>query len=58
MTQWEPIETAPKDGTRILLWAGDATIGEFGANDEWMISLDAAVMPTHWMKLPEPPESV
>ncbi len=69
---WQPIETAPKDGTPMLLWGiddcnqgpkvwlgcwstgcwyGPAWVGyEHRSDTEYL-------KPTHWMKLPEPPES-
>lgn len=69
---WQPIETAPKDGTRILAYdikdAEDTQpqIALWLAHAEepgWYISLDHQAMngdlwnpPTHWMPLPEPPQ--
>ena len=49
---WRPIETAPKDGKRVLLsWPSTlVTVGQISnlrAGAEW---------PTHWMPLPEPPK--
>jgi hypothetical protein len=50
---WRPMETAPQDGTRVLLWAeGKCRVGY------WVyFPADAAnpVAPTHWMPLPSAP---
>lgn len=61
MTEWHPIETAPKDGTRVLLIEGDQPseactgwwmmgawrdYGDIGCNGQ------ADYSPTHWMPLP------
>lgn len=61
---WQPIETAPKDGTPIRLkWQG-TTVTAIGrwttperAMDEWrdIQGNDILTMPTHWMPLPNPP---
>jgi len=59
---WQPIETAPGDGRRMLL-AGTAegfswlTIGSFDtARDAWVSDVNLRLRePTHWMPLPEPP---
>jgi hypothetical protein len=63
---WQPIETAPKDGTVVLLYwptmgiyvyplagfhMGDEYGWELSANREY-----GEVMPTHWMPMPAPPE--
>jgi len=52
LAQWQPIETVPKDGTKILLaWRS----GEIQA-----IAIDSEGFfyphhPSHWMPLPDPP---
>lgn len=75
---WQPIETAPRDGTEILTWNGvlvTSTIWEETPDDEGHTGWCSAThwqcesygtynnyfgkesLPTHWMPLPEPPES-
>ena len=67
--KWRPINTAPKDGTWILLLGESgyvnrpyrAHVGCWG-NDRWYQSEgcsfeDDGEPPTHWMSLPEPPRS-
>ena len=29
MSDWQPIETAPRDGTRVMLWRGFADLGKW-----------------------------
>ncbi len=59
--QWQPIETAPKDGNPVLLywpyWRGRAVIGYFAYTGKWCCihALTDGPGPTHWMPLPKPP---
>ena len=62
--QWQPIDTAPKNGVRILMpYFGKIHIATFGLfrprnKNQWIIEGagdDNAfnINPTHWMPLPE-----
>lgn len=71
-TEWLPIETAPKDGTSILLWDGyRLEVARWGYDDlydrdpkKWIYGecygeyndYNSVDSPTHWMKLPESPK--
>lgn len=58
---WRPIETAPRDGTPILLCGqtGDRIVGRWSTafSGSWVLeAYDAiGIEPTHWMPLPSPP---
>jgi hypothetical protein len=64
MTDWQTIETAPKDGSDILIvrlnrvrvgfWRPkEGRWGFYGAGGVWAEKNNP---PTHWMPLPEPPK--
>lgn len=62
MSEWRPIETAPKDGTRVVLgWLDRAWAhpGYYAADHGgWANDEDHAGFfdePTHWMPMPPPP---
>ena len=67
MTSWQPIATAPKDGTDILLaeWRphfksvgdryGEIDIGCWHTDDGWISNYGRVEEPTMWMPLPKPP---
>jgi len=66
---WQPIETAPKDGTLVLVFEASQGVAVACQNGEtWYLdvpwnapdlSQDFSMYyaPTHWMPLPPPPTS-
>lgn len=68
LIEWQPIETAPKDGTDILVMTGETMhvvrwINIHGDFDYWAVDDNKhgpftlrGKAPTHWMSLPEPPK--
>ena len=71
MIQWHLIDSAPQDGTLIILWDAGCHIGSWRRYYtltgheypmKWWASSDGtakhavSVDPTHWMPLPEPPK--
>jgi hypothetical protein len=61
MSEWQPIETAPKDGSIIIVAApavGAAMWSHFmgGGNGYWAWFSGGRCDPSHWMPLPSPPE--
>jgi hypothetical protein len=63
LSEWKPIETAPKDGSDVLIWCdtGKICIAHFDyATFAWWNDLSTRECPdpTHWMSLPDPPAEV
>ena len=66
ITEWQPIETAPRDGTQILLyqrWKDDTLLRsaiDLGVWDSekkaWNCHLYNIDDPSHWMPIPKEPE--
>lgn len=69
MMDWQPIETAPKDGRLILMatspyekvgtptWSGMYCAYWNEQDDEWHFHREGIVRnPVHWMDLPAPPK--
>ena len=70
MSEWQPIETAPRDGTKILAInnRGNQAVIIYEAKfcRGWVVCFSKFVahpfwngacgsVPTHWMRLPDPP---
>lgn len=58
MAIWQSIDTAPKDGTVLLLHEnGRVTMGWFDRDEKiWFDEFQGRhIEPSHWMALPEPP---
>lgn len=68
LVAWRPIETAPKDGTHVDLWAGEERVADCRWNisrrrwEHWgwgdydgmdMVKVDFE--PTHWIPIPSAP---
>ncbi len=64
--EWQPIATAPRDGTDILLTDGETVAQASDWAGEWMLNIgdnkcchttwkSLCEPPTHWMPLPPPP---
>ena len=68
LIEWQPIETAPKDGTDILVMTGETMhvvrwVNIHGDFDYWAVDDNKhgpftlrGKAPTHWMQLPELPK--
>ncbi len=65
---WQPIETAPRDGRRVLVWIADKTYTGPAFAKLWFYSTDGRLGGgaegyngdwniTHWMPLPPPPQA-
>jgi len=72
MEEWQPIETAPRDGTGVLLFDNEIHEGFWDELDYdefrgapitgWSYGAlswidDTNFSPTHWMPLPKPPST-
>ena len=61
--KWQPIETAPKDGSEMLVWEmfGGWFVAKWSLKRKIWVSVWSCmefdeIEPTHWMPLPDQPE--
>ena len=68
MSEWQPIETAPKNGNPFICWNGKemlilnqpkgCSLGRWEKSGKnWFGGFIRFDNPTHWMPLPPPPET-
>lgn len=65
MSAWRPVDTAPKNGGWVLVWApGWAPVAaawchipQIGAGPGWYVGDGKWIEPTHWQSMPDPPEA-
>lgn len=64
MSEWQPIDTAPKESGNILVFVPPRfiTLGWHAEGDGWMDATcpehaGPEIDPTHWLPLPEPPKT-
>lgn len=63
MSEWRPIETAPKDGTPVIICTSGGKVfrarwfgGAVWSVDGYSVGFETSDV-THWMPLPQPPET-
>jgi hypothetical protein len=64
MNEWQPIKTAPRDGTLVIYLYDVTSVGECRwfvddeNNDEgwWDYTRDCDVNPRYWLPFPPPPQ--
>ncbi|CAN7173600.1 hypothetical protein [Brevundimonas sp. LjRoot202] len=59
---WRPIETAPRDGSKVIGQAASGDVyrmwwHEFEEGCDWQDDADSEVRPLHWMPLPPAPDT-
>lgn len=56
MSEWKPIETAPKEVDEQILYGRFERNGEWRADLYWSLSNPEIYRFTHWSRIPAPPQ--